>query len=98
MPSFGSRNTLGLKPTTPQNAAGRMTDPFVCDPTAAQRTTAAAEPIDDPPGVCAVFHGLRVAPGVMNASSVVTVLPRTTAPAASSATTAVAERCGTRPR
>ena len=43
--------------------------------------TAAAEPCDEPPGVCDAFHGLRVLPGCMNASSVVTVLPNTYAPA-----------------
>jgi hypothetical protein len=31
--------------------------------------TPAAEPLDDPPGVCAGFHGLRVLPGVRNANS-----------------------------
>ena len=39
--------------------------------------TAAADPDDDPPGECAAFHGLRVVLGCMNASSVVTVLPKT---------------------
>ena len=56
----------GLKPTTPQNEAGRHTDPTVCVPIAARTmpvATAAAEPIDEPPGVCSEFHGLRVGPG-----------------------------------
>ena len=39
------------------------------------RPTAAAEPLEDPPGVCAGSCGLRVLPGVRVANSVVTVLP-----------------------
>ena len=57
---------VGLYPTTPQYAAGRMTDPLVWVPTAAgmnPAATAAADPLEDPPGVCARFHGLRVFPG-----------------------------------
>ena len=52
MPSRDSRPNVGLKPTTPQNAAGRMTEPFVWLPTASGTTpaaTAAAEPMDEPP-------------------------------------------------
>ncbi len=52
--------------------------------------TAAAEPEEEPPGVCAVFHGLRVGPGSKYANSVVCVLPRMTAPAARSRATAAA--------
>src|SRR6266700_2818192 len=44
--------------------------------------TAAAEPLDEPPGVHARSCGLRVPPGWTNANSVVTVLPRMIAPAA----------------
>jgi hypothetical protein len=43
-----------LKPATPQNAAGRMTDPIVCVPNANGHNpapTAAADPLLDPPGV-----------------------------------------------
>ena len=74
--------SVGLKPTTPQYAAGRITEPLVCVPIAAgtwPAATAAADPDDDPPGVCARFQGLRVGPGCMNANSVVTVLPNTNA-------------------
>jgi len=45
----------GLYPTTPQNDAGRMTDPAVCVPNATgtiQSATDAADPDEDPPGVC----------------------------------------------
>src|SRR5438093_11545594 len=94
------RPTVGLKPTIPQNAAGRMTEPFVCEPIAAGTTpaaTAAADPIDEPPGVREGSHGFSVWPGVMNASSAVTVFPSTIAPAASAALTAGHVVVGTRP-
>ena len=79
-PSAGMAPSVGLNPTTPQNAAGRITEPLVCVPIAAQTcraATAAAEPDDEPPGVCAGFHGFRVLPGSRNANAVVTVLPNT---------------------
>src|SRR5258705_13445384 len=84
MPSVGMRPTVGLNPTIPQNAAGLITDPFVCDPIAAGTTpaaTAAADPMDEPPDVRDGSHGLSVWPGVMNASSAVKVFPSTIAPA-----------------
>ena len=43
--------------------------------------TAAAEPDDEPPGVCAGLRGLRVPAGCRLANSVVTVLPSTMPPA-----------------
>src|SRR6266853_5896792 len=70
----------------PQYAAGRMVEPPVCVVSAigtGKSATAAAEPDDDPPGVRAESCGLRVGPGSVKAYSVVTVLPTTTAPAAS---------------
>ena len=42
----------------------------------------ANDPLLEPPGVCARFHGLRVGPGSRFANIVVTDLPRTIAPAA----------------
>ncbi len=60
------RPCVGLKPTTPQYAAGRSTEPTVCEPSASgtmRAATAAAGPLDEPPGVCSGFHGLRVALG-----------------------------------
>src|SRR5262245_8886729 len=66
-PSAEMTPWLGLYPTTPQYAAGRTTEPLVCDPSAPQTmpaATAAGEPIEEPPGVCAGFHGLRVLRGV----------------------------------
>src|SRR5439155_24169029 len=65
-PSSGSRPKLGLNPITPQYEAGRITDPAVCDPSAAgtvPSATAAAEPLDEPPGVRDGSWGFRVLPG-----------------------------------
>ncbi len=59
--------------------------------------TAAADPLEEPPGVCSGFSGLRVLPGARKANSVVTVLPRMIAPAARSIVTTVASRDGVRP-
>src|SRR3569623_3324093 len=84
----------------PQYAAGRITDPCVCVPSASgtiSAATAAAEPLDEPPGVNASFHGLTVAPGLRHANSVVTVLPIIDAPAARKRATTHASRSGRRP-
>ena len=43
--------------------------------------TAAAEPLEEPPGVCAVLWGLAVGPLLKVANSVVTVLPKIMPPA-----------------
>ncbi len=37
--------------------------------------TAAAEPLDEPPGVLLIFHGLAVLPGALCANSVQIVFP-----------------------
>ena len=45
---------MPLKPTTPQYAAGRSTEPTVWEPIASgaiRAASAAAEPAEDPPGV-----------------------------------------------
>ena len=49
--------------------------------------TAAAEPLEEPPGVCAALCGLRVLAGTNVANSQVTVLPRMTPPAARASAT-----------
>src|SRR5512146_1107940 len=88
---------VGLYPTTPQYAAGRTIEPAVCVPNASgtiASATAAAEPDDDPPGVRDGSCGLRVAPGWNVANSVVTVLPRTIAPAARASATLAASLAG----
>src|SRR3984957_3373802 len=85
MPTRLINPKVGLYPTTPQNAAGRMMLPAVWVPNAngnIPSATPAAEPEDDPPGVCAGLAGLAVGPGLRVANSVVTVLPITTPPTA----------------
>ena len=60
-----------------------MTEPPVCVPIAKGKRSAdttAADPDDEPPGVYAVPHGLRVRDGSKKANSVVTVLPIMIAP------------------
>ena len=59
--------------------------------------TAAAEPLDDPPGLCIGLCGFAVGPGWRLANSVVTVLPRRTAPAARGNDTALASKLGRQP-
>ena len=54
--------------------------------------TAAAEPLEEPPGVCAGLCGLVVLPGSYMANSVLTVLPRITAPACRSSATQAASQ------
>ena len=77
-----------------------MTEPFVWVPRATganPAATAAADPLDEPPGVWARSCGLRVGPGTNSAYCDVTVLPRTTAPASRNLRTIVASRAGRRP-
>ncbi len=73
---MGSPAFVGNQPG--KNAAGRITEPLVCVPTATgtwPAATEAAEPEEEPPGVCLPFQGLRVSAGCMKANSVVAVLP-----------------------
>src|SRR6478735_7774861 len=98
MPSIDSSPNPGLRPLMPQNAAGRMIEPPVCVPSAVMHisvATAAALPLDDPPGVRSRFHGLRVGGGSKQAHSVVTVLPSKIAPAFLSDMTTAALRSAT---
>src|SRR5690242_4903953 len=74
-----------------------MIDPPTCVPIAAgtiRAPTAAADPDDEPPGVCAGSNGLLVGPGCAPPSSDVTVLPGMTAPASRSAHTTALSRFG----
>src|SRR6185295_19550540 len=62
-PSNERRPKLVLNPVTPQYDAGRSTEPPVCVPRATgtiRAATAAPEPLDEPPGVCAALCGLVV--------------------------------------
>src|ERR1700753_1143257 len=77
-------------PTRCVHAAGMRIEPAPSEPTATGTTpaaTAAADPPDEPPGVCPGCHGLRVMPNAgpsVNGhcpSSGVLVLPTMTAPA-----------------
>ncbi len=61
-----------------------------------REATAAAGPLDDPPGVCSGFHGLRVGLGSRNAKAVVVTFPSTIAPAARRRATDVASAAGCR--
>src|ERR687898_951930 len=85
----------------PQNAAGRITDPTVWVPKASgtmKSATAAAEPLEEPPGVCWGLWGFVVFPhGNRLANSVVTVLPKSTPPAARLSATHAASAAGRLP-
>src|SRR4051812_29203391 len=61
----GTRPNVGLMPKRPENAHGMRIDPPPSVPIVSgpiPEATAAALPPDDPPGVFAGFHGLRVMP------------------------------------
>ncbi len=63
-PASGTTPGPGLRPTTPQQAAGIRIDPPPSEPSASAAmpdARAAAPPPVDPPGVRPVSHGLRVA-------------------------------------
>src|SRR5262245_5620638 len=98
MPSTGNSPYPGFRPQTPQNAAGRIIEPPVCVPSAAMHiyvATAAALPLDDPPGVRFKSHGFRVGGGSKPAHSVVTVLPKMITPAFRNEVTTGASRVAT---
>ena len=72
-----------------------MIEPLVCVPSATgtkPAATAAAEPLDEPPGVRARSWGLRAGPGTKSAYCDVTAFPTTIAPAERSRLTIVASR------
>lgn len=99
MPPRSRPSSDALYPTTPQKAAGRMTEPPVWVPLASgamKAATAAAEPLEETPGDRSVPCGLRTPTGTGLANSVVVVLPSMTAPALRSAATqfeSAAGRC-----
>ena len=64
-PSAGTSPCVGLKPTTPQQAAGSRIDPALSVPSAtSQRPAARAAPFPplDPPGMRAGSRGFTTAP------------------------------------
>src|SRR5215210_229915 len=83
-PATSSWPNAGLKPVTPQAAAGMRMLPPVSDPMTprqAPTATAAADPPELPPGIRLGFHGLRAGGlKVPAANSWVVVFPRITAP------------------
>src|SRR2546423_11582183 len=84
----------------PRWGGGRIVEPPVWLPGASgtiAAATAAAEPLDEPPGEYAGSCGLRVLPEAPHANSVVTVLPMITAPAPRSRAITAASRDGVRP-
>ncbi|MCY1546009.1 hypothetical protein D9M68_819840 [compost metagenome] len=69
MPASGYRPRDGLKPATPQNAAGMRADPLVSDTTARFTmpcATATAPPLLDPPATrgMSARHGVSGVPNV----------------------------------
>jgi len=65
MPPAGTRPSEVLMPERPQHDEGIRMEPPPSDPVASgtiPAATAAAEPPDDPPGVCSRFHGFFVRP------------------------------------
>src|SRR4051794_39976898 len=103
-PYRDTRPYVGLRPTTPQSAAGWRMEPPVSEPSAigvSAADTAAADPPLVPPGMRSSAHGLRTGPNaefsfeepIANSSQF--VLPTITAPARSSRSTTVASYGGT---
>src|SRR5271168_55123 len=103
-PYLDTRPYVGIIAGMPQQAPGCRMEPPVSVPsatTAKPAATAAAEPPDEPPGTLSSATGFRTAPyaefslelPIANSSQL--VLPRMTAPAFSSRSTAVASYGGT---
>src|SRR6185437_4884097 len=101
---FGVSPGVGRMPTMPQNAAGMRIEQPKSVPCAIGNiplATAAAEPPDDPAGLSAKFHGLRVAPNTEltvfapAANSGVLVFARMIAPAVFRRHTTSASSTGT---
>ena len=89
-PARLTRPYVGFSPVMPQKAAGPRMEPPVSEPVAPcsnPAASAAPEPLDEPPGMCSRFHGLRAGwkrwPGNWRpkANSWVMSLPRSTVPA-----------------
>src|SRR4051812_23648287 len=92
-----------MNPVMPHNDAGPRIEPPVSEPSEAgmrRAASAAPEPLDEPPGKCSRFHGLRAGghgranEGPPCANSCVWGLPPSTAPAATSFAVVVASSSG----
>ncbi len=98
------RPRAGLRPTSPQHAAGMRIEPppsLPCASGTMPDATAAAAPPDEPPGVLSVSHGLRAGPKRRDSvtgtipNSGRFVFPTSTKPASRSRRTTNASRSGT---
>src|SRR5437667_3104438 len=61
IPRLSTASYVGLRPATPQSAAGLRTEPLVSEPMPTRTmpaATAAAVPLDDPPGERVTSQGL----------------------------------------
>src|SRR3954464_12038467 len=88
---------VGLSPTSPHSLAGMRMEPrpsFAWASGTIPLATAAAEPPDDPPVECSVFHGLRA--GGNDFGSVVTVVPNSGTLVRPSGTKPAARNCSAR--
>ncbi len=103
-PARLTRPYVGLSPAMPQNAAGPRMEPPVSEPSAptvSPAASAAPEPLEEPPGMWSVFHGLRAAGKrwlgnwMPKANSWVMSLPSITMPASWSRVTHVESWVGT---
>ncbi len=95
-PSMSRRCRDGLRPTSPQHAAGMRIDPppsLACAIGTTPAATRAAAPPEEPPGVRSRAHGFLHGPKrrgsvvAVSPNSGVALLPRLTSPAASRART-----------
>src|SRR5579872_1722941 len=103
-PRRDTRPYVGLIPTVPHQAAGPRMEPPVSDPIAMRTmrdAIAVPEPDDEPPVLCAGFHGLRAGGngrsklGPPIANSCVASLPSSTPPASRSFVATTLSESGT---
>ncbi len=106
-PARETRPQVGFRPVTPQIDAGSLIEPPVSEPSAAKvarDATAAPEPEEEPPVMCAGFQGLRtwpvwsLWPVGLKANSAMFSAPTCTEPAASRRARAVEVTVGRWPR
>src|SRR5581483_5242015 len=104
MPSRLMRPWVGLRPTTPQSAAGMRTEPPLSDPIESgtrPAATCAPAPELEPPGEYWGFHGFLIrpksglSPDSPSANLFMFAFPMTTAPAAFARLTTAASAVGT---
>src|SRR5271170_5799060 len=105
MPLISMREYVPLKPTTPQQAAGKRQEPMASVSSVAQHiplATAAADPLDEPPAMKSGFQGFLTGPNALWSPVVpmpsvcMLVFPTMIAPASFNLLTAAASVVGTR--